>query len=153
MKNLIVFFALFGSATAFADGFVCLGDYDRFAVKVYNHTTPSAGTRNGAVMVISDTTARAGSRTVAKFTDTNLLLKNSASVYTANVDHRFSDISKDGNIGGVDISAVKKVVLDIDFSYADPVAADVHVNGNLYLTDKTGETVSFLLNCKRYLKN
>ena len=153
MKNILIVLASLSSSAAFADGFVCVNETDRIAVKVYNHTHSEDGTRNGAVMIVSNQVSPRGFRTAAKFKDATSKLSNESSVYTAKVDLRYSDTNKDGQIAHVNIADISTITLDVDFSYANPVRDGAHVNGNLYLNTRDGETVSYLLDCARYLKN
>lgn len=153
MKNIFVVLAALSSSVAFADGFVCVNESDRIGVKIYNHTHAEDGTRNGAVMIVSNQVSPRGFRTAAKFRDATAKLSNESSVYTAKVDLRYNDTNKDGKIAYVNISDISSITLDVDFSYANPVREGAHVNGNLYLNTRDGETVSYLLDCARYLKN
>lgn len=142
------------STPALADGFVCESQHDGLVIKVYNHTQPEEGVRNAAVMVASDSTIAQGNKTIAKFTDANLTLGNVGSVYTAKVDHRFNDSNRKGElIGGTKIGNLKYLVLDIDFSYARPVADGQAVRADLTLVKRDGGQIALAMTCARYLKN
>lgn len=142
------------STPAFADGFVCESERDNLAIKIFHETSPSEGTRNAAVLIASDTSVQAGNKTIARFSQANLTLGNEASVYTANVDHRFNDSNRKGElIGGTKIGALKYLVLKVDFSYARPVAEGALLRGDLTLVKRNGEQVAIDLVCSRYLKN
>jgi hypothetical protein len=145
---------LLASPAAFADGFVCHNSREALSVKVFNNTDPSAGTRNGAVMVLSDLSVGAGNKTIARFTDSNLTLSNQSSKYAAKVDHRFNDSNRKGElIAGTNIGALAQVNLDLDFSYARPVAHGAFVRGTLGLIKRNGQTTNLAMDCSRYLKN
>lgn len=153
-----LFFALMGlsmvSGSAYADGFVCVNKQEALVAKVYNQTQPQLGTRNAAVMVLSDSSVNYGNKTIARFSQTNGTLTNDSSLYTANVDHRFNDSGRKGElIGGTKIGALKFVVLDLDFSYARPVADGAFVRGELFLVKRNGQQIAIDMDCSRYLKN
>lgn len=154
MKTFAVLGLLLASTPAFADGFVCESERDGLVIKVYNQIQPSEGTRNAAVMVVSDSSVAASNKTIARFTDANLTLGNEGSVYTANVDHRFNDSNRKGElIGDTKIGYLKHLVLDIDFSYARPVAQGSLLRGALTLIKRDGEQLPIDMTCARYLKN
>jgi hypothetical protein len=155
MKTIFAALALALTATpALADGFICESEADSLVLKVFHHTAPSAGTRNSAVMILSDASVQAGNKTIARFRDTNLTLGNEASVYTAKVDHRFNDSNREGElIGGTKIGNLKYVVLDVDFSYGRPVAAGTLLRGDLTLVKRDGTQIDLPMVCARYLKN
>lgn len=153
MKTFAVLGLLLASTPAFADGFVCESERDNLVIKIYNQTQPSAGTRNAAVMIVSDSGVSAGNKTIARFTEANLTLGNEGTVYTANVDHRFNDSNRKGElIGGTKIAYLKHIVLDIDFTYARPVAEGSLLRGALTLVKRDGEQLAIDLSCARYLK-
>jgi hypothetical protein len=154
MKIFAALSMILASTSAFADGFECESARDNLVIKVYNQTAPSAGTRNAAVMIAADTNVSEGRKTIARFSDANLTLGNEGSVYTANVDHRFNDSNRKGElIGGTKIGALKYLVLGIDFSYARPVPAGSLLRGELTLVKRNGEQLAIDLVCSRYLKN
>lgn len=141
------------SGNAFADGFECQTAAQDLTVKIYNHTTPSAGTRVAAVMVVSDPAISIGNKTIARFTDTNGLLSSRSSRYEANVDLRFNDSSRKGElILGTKLGMLDTIIADIDFSYAAPVGAGEEVEGKLILVKRDGQRVYADLVCARYLK-
>lgn len=94
MKNSILslrsalIFGLMGLAplTARADGFVCESTHESLRIQVYNQTQPEAGTRNVAVMVLSDPSKPQGARTLARFRADHDDLSNSGARYTAVLD-------------------------------------------------------------------
>jgi hypothetical protein len=151
--TLIAVALLAVSQAAMADGFKCESTDGVLSVKAYNHTSPDAGTRNAAVMVISDNTIQYGNKTVAKFTDANETLSNQGALYSARVDLRYNDSGRKGElIGGTKLGQLKTIDLDVDFSYAAPEANGSHVEGMLSLVKRNGDVVSIPMDCARYLK-
>jgi hypothetical protein len=139
------------SSTALADGFVCAND--EIVVKVYNNTDAAVGTRTAAVMVVSDPQVGAGRKTIARFTDANGLIQSNGASYTSNVDLRFGNSSRKGElIGGTKLGELDTIQLDVDFSYSAPIAAGTHVAGLLTLNKRNGQSIELELDCKRYLK-
>lgn len=155
MKNFaIVLAALSLSTVAYADGFVCQTEGEDLLIKAYNHTDAADGTRNGSVLVLSDPSINAGKKTIARFTDVNETLTNVGASYEAAVDLRFNDTSLKGrNIGGTKLGYIKSIVLDVDFSYAAPVADEEVLPGTLTLIKRDGVQITHTVNCARYLKN
>ncbi len=154
MKTLFVLAAVLVSANAHADGFTCEATRDSLAVTVYNHTQPSEGTRNAAVMVVSDPSLQFGNKTVARFSDVNSTLSNRGAFYVADVDLRFNDSGRKGElIGGTKLGQLKHIKLDVDFSYGEPVNAGDVVPALLSLIKRNGDTIEISMNCSRYLKN
>jgi hypothetical protein len=130
------------SASAHADGFNCQTVDGDLTVKLYNNTAAEAGTRVGAVMIVSDPSVSGGRKTIARFTDTNGLLDSRSSRYEANVDLRFTDSARKGeNILGTKLGQLDKIIADIDFSYAAPVEAGEEVSGSLILVKRNGDRV------------
>lgn len=156
MKSVFLSFGLLLATTpAFADGFVCQSLDGAINAKVYNNTAPQAGTRTAAVLVLSDTAVNAGNKTIARFTDANGTLDNESATYVANVDHRFNDSGRTGElIEGTKIGNLKTIKLKIAFSYAIPLANGSHVYGLLSLVRRNGgPNVLVQMDCARYLKN
>jgi hypothetical protein len=142
------------AATAHADGFVCRTESDDLVIHAYNQTHASEGTRNAAVMVISDPKVRPGRRTIARFTDANETLTNIGASYESTVDLRFNDSKLKGrNIGGTKLGHLKSIVLDVDFSYVAPVADLDVLSGSLTLLKRDGQTIAQAVNCVRHLKS
>jgi hypothetical protein len=141
------------SASAHADGFNCQTADQSLNVKLINHTNAEAGTRVAAIMVLSDPAVSSGRKTIARFQDTNGVLASRSSRYEANVDLRFSDSSRQGElILGTKLGMLDTVIADIDFSYAAPVAAGEEVTGQLTLVKRDGAKIKADLVCSRYLK-
>ncbi|MEO5668362.1 MAG: hypothetical protein ABIR96_09905 [Bdellovibrionota bacterium] len=155
MKNLALsLVALTASLVAHADGFKCETVEGDLAVKVYNHVSPENGTRSAAVMIISDTSVSAGRKTIARFTDANERLSNAAASYVGDVDLRFNDSGRKGElISGTKLGELDQILVDIDFSYGAPVTALSEVSGTMTLLKRSGEEIVRDLACVRYLKN
>lgn len=155
MKTTFMILGLaLASTSAKADGFVCESKRENLVVRVYNHTQPQAGTRNGAVMVLSDSSVNAGNKTIARFSEVNGTLENEGVIYTATVDHRFNDSGRKGElVAGTNIGALKTIVLDLAFNYFYPLAADEYVRGDMVLVKRNGDKIQVALDCERYLKN
>jgi hypothetical protein len=145
------------AAVAQADGFECQTQDSAaraLTVKVYDNTTAEAGTRNAAVLVLSDPAVAAGRKTIARFTDVNSTLANSGATYVANVDLRFNDSGRKGElIGGTKLGELDQIVLDVAFSFAAPVEAGDVVPAKLTLIKRNGDEIELDLDCARYLKN
>lgn len=155
MKNLMVVALVLISAPAFADGFVCQTRNSDLNVQVYNNTDSSKGTRNAAVLVLSDPEATAGNKTIARFTDVAGTLTSANSSFVADVDLRFKDQSKKSALvaGQVQLQDLDTVKLDVAFSYTQPLKAGDNVNGELTLDSRAGEHIVLDVLCQRYLKN
>ncbi len=156
MKHLVLVTMILGANTmAYADGFRCESRDGKLSVKVFNHVMAEDGTRNGAVMVVSDNDVQLGRKTIARFTDTKSTLSNSGALYEAKVDLRVSGSSRKGElIGGTKLGELKTLVLEIDFKYNRPIEDGEVVDGVLTLNKRNGEVAADLdLDCTRYLKN
>lgn len=154
MKLAVAMMMLFGSVAAQADGFVCETLERDLNVKVYHHTQPTLGTRNAAVMVISDPAVQAGRKTIARFQDVNGVLANDGARYTAKVDLRYADSNGAGElISGTKLGYLATIALRVGFSFAQPVAQGQALNAVLTLTKRDGEIIRRQAVCARYLKN
>ncbi len=153
MKLLITLLTALSASTAMADGFTCKTYGDELTVKVYNKTQPTEGTRNAAVMILSDSELAYGNKTIAKFTaDGNL--ENSGAAYTAGVDLRRLDSSRKGeNILGTKLGNVDSIALAVDFKYNEPVAAGTVLLGRVTIVKRDGDIISEKMDCVRYLKS
>ena len=155
MKTLIVaIVAIMATSAAQADGFNCKTLDGSLAIKIYNHTDADQGTRNAAVMIISDELISEGRKTIAKFTDANETLGQSGASYVADVDHRYNDSGRKGElILGTKIAFIKTIAVDVDFNYSEPVANGKRLAADLTIVKRNGETFVESMSCKRYLKN
>ncbi len=153
MKSLIVILVSLVSTQAFADGFVCENVQEGIRVKVFNHTQAEEGTRNAAIMIVSDLTVQEGRKTIATFEDGDSLLTNDGAVYTSKVDLRFSTSSRKGELLlGTKLGEVKFMILDVEFSYGYPVENGAELAGELILKKRDGEVIRTDVACVRYLK-
>lgn len=153
MKAIITIVTFFMSATVLASGFKCHTTNGDLDIAVYNHTQPSEGTRNAAIMVISDPSVKAGNKTVARFTDAENTLGRTGTKYFANVDERFNNIPKGEYLSGTRIDYLQTIILDIEFDYADVLAADEITEGWLILVRENGSQIKRKVMCSRYLKH
>ncbi|MBI2604470.1 MAG: hypothetical protein HYW49_00160 [Deltaproteobacteria bacterium] len=153
MKKLIVMMAFLSSSFAFADGFVCKTLHNDLIIRVYNNTEPAYGTRNSAVMVLSDPAIDYGRKTIAKFTGVNTTLSNVSTNYAAFVDLRYLDSRRKGElILGTKLGYIKNFYLDVNFSYGHPIAPGEITTGNLEVLKRNGDSFDEPVRCKRYLK-
>ncbi len=153
MKKIITILALALTATAaHADGFRCSSTDGTLDVQVFNHVQPELGTRNVAVMVLSDPGISYGRKTIARFKD--VLLANDGTVYTANVDLRYSDSARKGElVAGTKLGHIDTIRLAVDHNYNYPVEDGAFVAGWLEIAKRDGGVVSLNMDCTRYLKN
>jgi len=156
MKKSILFISAvisMASSVAMADGFVCRTE-GGLTVRAYNNVAPSAGTRNAAVMILSDDSIQYGRKTIARFTDVNGTVSNSGASYEANVDLRFNDSGRKGElILGTKLGELDRISVDVAFSYGAPVSAQELLAGTITATKRNGEIIEQALECSRYLKN
>ena len=153
MKTLTLIATLALAMTAKADGFKCVTD-SGLNVQVYNHTNPHAGTRTGAIMVVSDSQIGYGNKTIAKFTDLKGTLTSSSLRYVGKVDLRMVESRRKGElIAGTKLGYVANLVLDIAFSYGSPVRVGTPVKAWLTVVKRDGSKIYDKAVCQRYLKN
>jgi hypothetical protein len=154
MKNTILAMTMIlAAAPAYADGFRCETLEGDLAIKVYNHTQPAAGTRNGAVMVVSDPAVSAGRKTIASFTDVKTTLSNSGAYYVADVDLRVAESRRGGElISGTKLKHLDQLQLDVNHNYRYPVEAGEPVDARLTLVKRDGKRIERQMECVRYLK-
>lgn len=151
--TILAFAAISASASAQADGWVCQTEGGELIIKAYNHVNADRGTRNASVMVLSDPSISSGKKTIARFADVNEKLTNVGASYEATVDLRYNDSNLKGrNIGGTKLGFIKTIVLDVDFSYAAPVASEDAVEGTLTIIKRDGDALTHGVICSRYLK-
>lgn len=154
MTKLVLALAMVTGASAFADGFICSDANGDLRLKVYDKTQPKEGTKDAAIMIVSNPSATPGNQTIATFNSDDSLLANDSSSYTAEVDLRYNTSNQAGaDIGGTQLGQLKYITLDVDFSYSNPVPNGTVVSGEVTLTkrDNAGD-VDIAVNCTRYLK-
>ena len=155
MKSIIVLLALVASQTSFADGFRCVGLTYKQNLEVYNNTKPSLGTRVAAVMVSSDPKIKSNRKTIATFSKVQGLLSSTATVYTADVDSRFTTVARIGeNIAGTKLGFLKTIKLAVNFSYAysTPSYSGEKYTAIAKYIKENGEVKSENMVCARYIK-
>lgn len=151
---LIAIMAMGFSGVALADGFVCDTMDGAYTVKVYNQTEASAGTRNAAIMVISDNSIQYGRKTIATIEASDELLENEGARYVANVDLRYAGTKRAGeNLFGTKLGNVDAITLDVDFSYDYPVRVGDELTGTAIILKRNGQRIVADMACTRYLKN
>ena len=142
MKNILTTILAVAaiSGTAFADGFRCESP-EGVRAKVYNHTRPERGTKNLAVVVISDSY---GTRYVARNSEMTREFERSRV-------HHFGRL-EDRQDGVKDF-----VILDIrhtrDSRSLGDLADGENLDGRLTIFDEQTGTETYQLSCERYLKS
>ncbi len=155
MKSVLTTLAvLLVSSVSMADGFICESPEAGLKVRVYNQVQPTLGTRNAAVMILSDMNVAGGNKTIARFQSASGTLWNEGALYTANVDLRFNDSGRKGElVAGTKLGHVDQFELAVDFSYAAPVADGEVLSGLLTVLKRGGDVIELDMVCARYLKH
>lgn len=148
---------LFATA-ARADGFVCRGIDQPLTVRAYHHVQPEAGTRNAAVLIVSDDRLQRGNRTIAKFTDVKnkLTRRTGEMTYIGQVDLRVSESNRRGEyVGGTRLGELKTLVLTVDHNFGQISTRGALVRGWLTLNFRDTNRIDTVLDmeCERYLKH
>ena len=144
------------TAAAQADGFICEGQNTGLVFKMYNHTHAVDGTRNAAIMIVSDPAVGAGNKTIASFSDAKSTASNNGATYTGKVDLRVSESNLGGrNIAGTKLSQLASITASVNFCYYhDTPSADGETfSGNATYNKRNGEILTEKLSCTRYKKN
>lgn len=161
MKSVISAAALaFVASSAFsigaqAEGFKCQTTEGDLNVKIYHHNDPSVGTRVASTMIVSDPSVETfGRKTVALFTSKKGTLSlQSEGSYLAVVDLRMIESRRSGEyLVGTRLGELSTIAVDLDFSYARPIADGDPVTGTATFTKRSGEVLERELVCARYLK-
>lgn len=154
MKSILTgLLVVLATSVSFADGFICESAETGLKVQAYNQVQPQEGTRNAAVLILSDMNVSGGQKTIARFQSANGTLWNESALYTANVDHRFNDSGRKGElVAGTKLAYVDQFELAVDFSYAQPVEDAEILNGMLTILKRGGEVIEVDMVCARYLK-
>lgn len=155
MTGIIGLTGLVMSTQAQADGFVCDTMNDaRLRVKIFNHTDAEDGTRNPAIMILSDRTVQEGRKTIAKFTSETERLTRDGATFVADVDLRYGNSNRKGElILGTKLGHVDTIQVDVDFTYGRPVINGETLLGEIVVLKRNGEKHADYLECTRYLKN
>lgn len=156
MQISLLTLGLFGAfiSGAHADGFQCESVDGRINAKVFNETNPRAGTRNAAIMVLSDATETFGERTIATFEPEAGVLKNYGAIYVVDVANSETETGTlRAPILDMTIGDLASIEVNVAFSYGAPVAFGTRVDGKLILTARDGKLTELKLVCTRYLKH
>ncbi len=105
-------------------------------------------------MIVSDPAVAEGRKTIALFTSKKgtLSLQGEGS-YLAVVDLRMVESRRKGEyLVGTRLGELSTIAVDLDFSYARPVADGDNVLGTATFTKRSGEVLKRDLACARYLK-
>jgi hypothetical protein len=154
MKALTATFLMMSlSATAQADGYRCQTVDGDLNVKIFNHTQAAVGTRNGAIMVLSNPEVLKGRKTIATFTSEKGTLAQKGATYVGKVDLRVSGSDRAGEyVGGTRLGELKHVVVAIDHNILQPVAEGTELSGTISFLKRDGGDDFQELACVRYLK-
>lgn len=154
MKKVLLTIAMVLAAnTAKADGFVCETLDGALKVKLFNEVQPEEGTRNPAIMVLSDARVQHGKKTIATF-ESSQTLEGSALHYVAKVDLRYNNSNTKGEyLLGTRLGELKKIALEVDFTYSQPVRSGQEMAGLITATKRNGDVIEQEVVCARYLKN
>lgn len=152
MKSILFAAALLASQAAWADGFVCSTTGNDLSIKVYDHTQAQLGTRNVAAMIVSDPTAAAGQKTIARFQGGEETLVSHSATFTATLDPSAEGTEGTRLISGVQLDEVKTLTLDVYYDYNAPAPVGAEIGGELTL-DTTKGTIIRQVECTRYRKS
>lgn len=159
MKNTILaLFVSLCSASALADGFVCLTEEQNLKLTVYNKVNPTDGTRSPSVMVVSNPQHKIGNKTIARFNaESGTLvsdhLKTGGLLFEGLVDLRYNDVARKGEyLMGTRLGELSSLYLAIDFRYGDNLIDGEYVSGKIIALKRNGKTITAQAHCERYLK-
>lgn len=141
-----------GADVARADGFACTSvDQDtKIAVYFDEANKGNAGPR-ASRMVVTDPTVSVKRQLIAQFAAADGLLNNSGSVVIAYVDLNHPDSSRRGeHVGGTVLGALSSIVLDIDFTYEEPVEDGTELSAQVVYLKRNGEELTQDFDCVRY---
>jgi len=153
-KTMMILAVGLAGAQAQADGFRCETADGSLALAVYNKTQPEEGTRNGAILVLSDPAVKQGRKTIAKFTDAKGTLTNRGASYEADVDLRVAESRRKGErLLGTRLGELDRILVEVAFTYASPVEEGEELDGSVTAIKRNGDVVEAELICARYLKS
>lgn len=151
-KVLLVAALVLAASAAKADGFICETHDGVLKIKAFDQVQPELGTRNPAVLILSDNTVQYGRKTIATFASEQTL-DGSAANYVARVDLRYNNSNTKGEyLLGTRLGELKTVAVDVEFSFASPVAKGRLLSGLITATKRNGQVIEQDLECTRYLK-
>lgn len=136
-----------------AEGFTCTSVDQDTKINVYfepgtghNESGPRA-----SKMIISDPTVKPKNQFVAAFKAVDGLLNNSESVIVAYVDLSNPLSSRRGErVGGTTLGSLHSIILDIDYSYQEPVKFGTQLAGQVIFLKNNGEELTQDFDCIRY---
>jgi hypothetical protein len=144
---------LLWSPALLADGFICEAPGENLKVQVYNRTHARQGTRNAAVMILSDSSKKYGERTLARFYADNDELSNRGATYVASVQSaKLATNQRRLNVAGLKLAQIQEIILRVDFAYNRPIKAGQRTTGTLEFYRINGDQLWLDVNCVRYLK-
>jgi calcineurin-like phosphoesterase len=145
----LILFALAGASVAHADSFVCETADQSVRVKLQNHVHAAYGTREAAILVVSDLTAAPGTHTLITSTD----ITQNGPFWTANTP----DGDSESKLGELFLAQIQKVTLDIpSYNFNESNKDGETLDGVLYLYDDVNSDSSadrIALNCTYSTKN
>jgi len=153
--SIIALAALIITTTAHADGFRCLTQDHKIKATVYDNVQPAKGTRNGAIMILSQASQDSDKSTLAVFRGDNGSLTNRGPVYTGNVDMRFAEVNQAlaNDEAPINMADMSQIILNIDYNMNSPVPAGEVVTGLITFNKRSGPPSTESVICTRYLKN
>jgi hypothetical protein len=150
LAGLSILSLLAVSGVARADGFLCGTDDRELNITVYHDTKSDEGTRNMAVMILSDPDQPKDQQTIARFDDSNAQLSTQGTDYVAQIDDT-SSRQADIYVSSLPLSNIRSVDLNVAFSYTDPASNGQTMPGVLTI-EATSGTITKDVSCVRYLK-
>lgn len=150
-KSIIAIAILLSSTSALADGFTCYTQDHDVKITMVNHHNPHAGTRKGALMVISDQADAGGEKQVIRFQSEDKSLTTEETTWIGVVPQ--GDNKIDHDLIGTNLNHIDTFVVDAYHNYAYPVPEGSKLYGQLSVikTDKSVQRED--LDCFRNLKN
>jgi hypothetical protein len=153
MKMLVLLASIAMGFAAKADGFKC-ETRSGLIVQIYNHTSASAGTRTGSIMVLSDSKVQYGNKTIASFTAEKQTLSSQTLRYVGKVDLRVKESNRKGEIfAGTNLGHASEIAVTVFFNYAHPTAAGQVMPAEFVVVKRNGDVLTEPTVCERYLKN
>lgn len=158
MKTAALFFlVLMIPASALADGFICHGDQSGIEMAIYNQVNPHLGTRNPAVLVISDPALATSNHTEARFSpELNNFRYEGHGNYVAEV-HGNVFLFDSTSVAGHAVNSLNEIRLKIVFSYDKDAIALVdsidEIPGTIEYTDLNNQVSNESASCSRYRKH
>ena len=141
-----------------ADGFTCRSTDGNLSVKVFDYVHSRYGTRNPAVMVVSNPKLPRGYRTLAVFSSADGTLqaishRGEYRTYVGRVDFNSNSIHKHVFVLSDPMTNLAAVQLHIYFNYnKSRIANGGEVMGVVELVSRNGRHIYSETSCKRYLK-